>query len=134
MIPFKNGFGQGGASSRPAGVLLRLFPPKLRTRFRRGGFKVEVQRVDECAYPRMNTSAGHRQLTGRIILRDAARAHRGVESMHWVFDVALHEDDCRVRMGVQSLRPAIRPLCLAYGSNLPVAWRPSPTIARCTPR
>lgn len=30
---------------------------------------------------------------------DAARAHWGVESMHWVLDVIFREDDCRVRKG-----------------------------------
>lgn len=29
----------------------------------------------------------------------AARAHWGVESMHWVLDVTFREDDCRVRKG-----------------------------------
>lgn len=29
----------------------------------------------------------------------AARAHWGVESMHWVLDVVFREDDCRVRKG-----------------------------------
>ena len=30
---------------------------------------------------------------------DAARAHWGVEAMHWVLDVIFREDDCRVRKG-----------------------------------
>lgn len=30
---------------------------------------------------------------------DAARAHWGVEAMHWVLDVTFREDDCRVRKG-----------------------------------
>jgi predicted transposase YbfD/YdcC len=29
----------------------------------------------------------------------AARAHWGVEAMHWVLDVTFREDDCRVRKG-----------------------------------
>lgn len=29
----------------------------------------------------------------------AARAHWGIESMHWVLDVTFREDDCRVRQG-----------------------------------
>ncbi|MDP3638422.1 MAG: ISAs1 family transposase [Azonexus sp.] len=29
----------------------------------------------------------------------AARAHWGIESMHWVLDVTFREDDCRVRKG-----------------------------------
>ena len=30
---------------------------------------------------------------------DAARAHWGVEAMHWVLDVTFREDDCRARKG-----------------------------------
>lgn len=30
---------------------------------------------------------------------DVARAHRGVETMHWVLDVTFREDDCRVCKG-----------------------------------
>lgn len=30
---------------------------------------------------------------------DAVRAHWGVESMHWILDVAFLEDECRIRKG-----------------------------------
>jgi predicted transposase YbfD/YdcC len=30
---------------------------------------------------------------------EAVRAHWGVESMHWILDVAFLEDDCRIRLG-----------------------------------
>jgi predicted transposase YbfD/YdcC len=29
----------------------------------------------------------------------AARAHWGVEAMHWVLDVTFHEDHCRINKG-----------------------------------
>ena len=45
---------------------------------------------------------------------DAARAHWGVEAMHWVLDVTFREDNCRVRKdhAAQNLS-AIRKFALA---------------------
>ncbi len=41
-------------------------------------------------------SAGVRTV---VQFADTARAHWGVEAMHWVLDVTFREDDCRVRKG-----------------------------------
>jgi len=48
----------------------------------------------------------------------AARAHWGVEAMHWVLDVTFREDDCRVRKGhaAQNLS-AIRKFALSAFRN-----------------
>jgi predicted transposase YbfD/YdcC len=32
-------------------------------------------------------------------LASAARAHWGIEAMHWILDVAFREDECRIRAG-----------------------------------
>ncbi len=52
--------------------------------------KITVERRDFMA------SAGVQTVTQ---FAHAARAHWGVESMHWVLDVVFREDDCRVRKG-----------------------------------
>jgi predicted transposase YbfD/YdcC len=48
----------------------------------------------------------------------AARAHWGVEAMHWVLDVTFREDDCRVRKGHAARNlSAIRKFALAALRN-----------------
>ena len=45
---------------------------------------------------------------------DDARAHWGVEAMHWVFDVTFREDDCRVHKGPAALNfSALRKFALS---------------------
>ncbi len=46
-------------------------------------------------------------------LHDATRAHWGVESMHWLLDVAFREDACRIRVDDRAEAfSRIRQVCL----------------------
>jgi len=52
----------------------------------------------------------------------AARAHWGVEAMHWVLDVTFREDDCRVRKATPHATcrySQVRALCFAQRQALP---------------
>lgn len=76
----------------------------------------------------------------------AARAHWGVEAMHWVLDVTFREDDCRVRKGhaarnLSAIRKfalsALRADTLLPDPQLappPKTRRPSPRLSGDSPR